>query len=77
MLVVHKNTTSNLIGGAWITILTIIITPLQVNILGVEAYGLVGFIAALQTLFSVFDFGISNTVIRELASDHSDQKKSE
>lgn len=75
MLVVHKNTTSNLIGGAWITILTIIITPLQVNILGVEAYGLVGFIAALQTLFSVFDFGISNTVIRELASDHSDQKK--
>lgn len=66
-----RNIFSNLIGGAWIAALTLIITPMQVNILGMEAYGLVGFIMTLQMVFSVFDLGLSTTVIRELARDQS------
>lgn len=66
-----RNILSNLIGGAWIAALTLIITPMQVNILGMEAYGLVGFIMTLQMIFSVFDLGLSTTVTRELARDQS------
>lgn len=66
-----RNIFSNLIGGAWIAALTLIITPMQVNILGMEAYGLVGFIMTLQMVFSVFDLGLSTTVTRELARDQS------
>jgi O-antigen/teichoic acid export membrane protein len=68
---VRRNILSNLAGGVWIAVLTLAIIPLQVNILGVEAYGLLGFIATLQMILSVFDLGLSSTVTRELAADHS------
>jgi O-antigen/teichoic acid export membrane protein len=68
---VRRNIISNLASGAWIAILTLAITPLQVNILGVEAYGLLGFIATLQMMLSVFDLGLSSTITREIAADHS------
>jgi O-antigen/teichoic acid export membrane protein len=35
--------------------------------MGVEAYGLVGFFATLQSLLVLFDLGMSTTVTRELA----------
>jgi len=35
--------------------------------MGVEAYGLVGFFATLQSLFVLFDLGMSTTVTREIA----------
>ena len=33
------NIFSNLAGGAWVAALTLIITPLQINLLGVSAIG--------------------------------------
>lgn len=66
-----RNIIANLIGGAWVAVLTLLITPLQVNILGMEAYGLIGFIATLQMILSIFDLGLSTTITRELARDHS------
>jgi hypothetical protein len=71
MATVRRNIISNLASGAWIAILTLAITPLQVNILGLEAYGLLGFIATLQMMLSVFDLGLSSTITREIAADHS------
>src|SRR5437867_2832984 len=71
MATIRRNILANFAGGTWTAILTIIITPLQVNILGMEAYGLVGFIATLQILFSVLDLGLSSTLTRELAGDNS------
>ena len=32
---------SNLAGGAWVAALTLAITPIQINLLGVEAFGLI------------------------------------
>jgi len=69
---VKRNIFANLAGNAWISVLSLVITPLQVNILGIEAYGLVGFVASLQNMFTVMDLGLSFTITRELASDHSD-----
>ena len=32
---------SNLAGGVWVAALTLAITPIQINLLGVEAFGLI------------------------------------
>ena len=71
MSVIRRNIVSNLLGSVWITVLTLAITPLQVNLLGIEAYGLIGFIATLQIIFTMFDLGLSSTVTRQIAMDHS------
>jgi O-antigen/teichoic acid export membrane protein len=71
MSLARRNIVANLVGGIWITALTLAITPLQVRLLGIEAYGLIGFIATLQIVFTMFDFGLSSTVTREIASDSS------
>ncbi|HEX2542304.1 MAG TPA: oligosaccharide flippase family protein [Caldimonas sp.] len=76
MYVVRRNIFANLVGGALLAGLTIVVTPLQINILGMEAYGVVGFITTLQIAFTAFDLGLSGTLTREIASDHSDGKRS-
>lgn len=75
MASLRRNIFANLAGGAWIAVLTIAITPLQVNLLGMEAYGVIGFIAVLQIAISVLDLGLSSTITRELAGDHSSGRK--
>lgn len=69
-----RNIFSNLAGGIWIALLTLAITPLQVNLLGAEAFGLIGFIATLQIMVSVLDLGLSSTITRELAGDNSPER---
>ena len=39
MSTLKRNISSNLAGGAWVAALTLIITPLQINLLGVSAIG--------------------------------------
>lgn len=70
-----RNLTANLIGTAVITLLTAVITPMQIHILGIEAFGIVTFITTLQMAFTAFDFGLSSTLTRELAADSSDGKQ--
>ena len=72
---VKRNVIANLIGGALLAALTIVITPLQINILGLEAYGVVGFITTMQIAFTAFDLGLSSTLTRELAADSSPHKE--
>ncbi len=75
MSLVKRNILANLIGGALLTALTVIITPLQINILGLAAYGIVGFISTLQIAFTAFDLGLSSTITRELAIDKTKNKE--
>ena len=74
MASLRRNIFANLAGGAWIAVLTLAITPMQVNLLGMEAYGVIGFIAVLQIAIGVLDLGLSSTVTRELAGDHSSNR---
>lgn len=69
---VGRNIAANFLGAALVAALALVATPLQVNILGVRAYGLVGFIATLQVLVTMLDFGLSATLTRELAADGSE-----
>ena len=66
-----SNILFNFVGNAWLGLLTLIVTPIQVNLLGIEAFGFVGLIAILQILFGSFDLGIAATVTKTISSDHS------
>lgn len=71
MSLVTRNIISNIIGGGLLAVLTILITPLQVRLLGLEAFGVIGLIATLQIVFTALDFGLASTLTREIAADHS------
>ncbi|HEX6511338.1 MAG TPA: oligosaccharide flippase family protein, partial [Chloroflexota bacterium] len=47
--------------------------PLYLHFLGVEAYGLVGFYATMQSIFALLDMGLGTTATRELARLSSDE----
>lgn len=57
----------SIIARAWVALLGIVVVPLYVRLLGVEAYGLVGFFASIQALTTFLDLGLGATLIRELA----------
>ena len=74
MIKLKSNVLFNLIGNSWLGVLTLVVTPVQVRLLGIEAFGFVGLIAILQILLSSLDLGISATVTKVLSSDHSSGK---
>lgn len=47
--------------------MSVIFLPIYIRYIGIEAYGIIGFFAALQSLFFILDLGLSATVNRELA----------
>ena len=53
-------------GRVWNALLHLIFTPIYLNLMGVENYGLVGFFTALLSLLSIFDFGLSASLQKEL-----------
>jgi len=57
----------NFISAATIAILTIVFTPLYVHYLGVEAFGMIGFLGMLQASLALFDLGLSQVLARQLA----------
>lgn len=75
MSVLNRNIFANLLGTSLVAALTLTITPAQIGILGIEAYGVVGFITTLQIAFTAFDLGLSSTLTRELAADQSVEKR--
>lgn len=66
-----RNVLANFAGGIWTAFLTLLVTPIQIHLLGIEAYGVIGFIATLQIVVGVLDLGLSSTLTREVAADHS------
>lgn len=52
---------------ACVALLGIVVVPIYVRLLGVEAYGLVGFFASIQAVTAFLDLGLGATLIRELA----------
>lgn len=64
---VKRNILANTLGKGWVVLMAIAFVPIYIRFLGIEAYGLVGFFATLQSLFSFLDLGLSATLNRELA----------
>jgi len=62
-----RNLIANLAGTAWTAILTLALVPVYLRLLGVEAYGLIGFFATLQSVLWILDLGLSTSLNREIA----------
>ena len=67
MASIKNNILANLIGNSLTAIVFLICIPVYIRYLGVESYGLIGFFASLQVVFSVLDAGLSATLNREFA----------
>jgi len=61
------NVVANLVGQGWSVLLSLVVVPLYLRLLGIEAYGLIGFYFMLQGLAQVLDLGLSPTMNREMA----------
>jgi len=64
---VRNNLIANFGGQALSVLLAVAFVPIYIRILGIEAYGLIGFFLSLQAFFTVLDMGLSATLNRELA----------
>lgn len=62
-----RNILANYVGQLYVTVISIVMVPLYVKYMGIEAYGLVGFYAMLQGWFALLDAGLSPTMGRETA----------
>lgn len=50
-----------------VVLITLVAVPFYLSFLGMEAYGLIGFYATLQTVLQVLDLGLAPTISREVA----------
>ena len=64
---VKKNTIANYLGQSYSLAISVITLPLFFNLLGAEAYGLVGLYAVLYAWFAIFDLGMTPALGREVA----------
>lgn len=63
----RKNIIANYLGQGWTALMGLAFIPFYVRYLGVEAWGLVGFMAMMQAWFTLLDMGLSPTLSREMA----------
>jgi O-antigen/teichoic acid export membrane protein len=62
-----RNVVASYVGQIYVTLIAIVMVPMYVRYMGVEAYGLVGFFAMLQVWFNLLDMGLTPTMARETA----------
>jgi O-antigen/teichoic acid export membrane protein len=65
--VVRKNAIANYLGQAWTALMGFAFVPAYIRYLGIEAYGIVGLLAAIQAWLVLLDMGLAPTMAREMA----------
>ncbi|MEO8216875.1 MAG: oligosaccharide flippase family protein [Acidobacteriota bacterium] len=63
----HRNLLANLAGTGWTAVLSLLLVPVYVRLLGIEAYGVVGFFTTLQAVLWLLDLGLSTSLNRQIA----------
>lgn len=61
------NFAAGVASSGWTAAVNLLVVPFYLKYLGLEAYGLVGFFAALQGLMALLDLGLTSTLVREVA----------
>src|SRR5436190_10137395 len=64
---ISSNVVSNLASNGVVALMSLLFVPIYIHVLGIEAYGLIGFFASIQVLFSLLDLGLASSATRELA----------
>lgn len=73
-----NNIAANFLGSAWAALLSILIVPLYIKLVGYENYGLIGFYTTVQITACLLDSGLSATIGREMAGyDVSEVRRAE
>jgi O-antigen/teichoic acid export membrane protein len=62
-----KNILANYLGQGWTALMGLAFVPIYIRYLGVEAWGLVGFMSMLQAWLTLVDMGLTPTLNREMA----------
>lgn len=62
-----KNVLANYAGKVWGVLLSVLLVPVYIRVLGLDAYGLIGFFTVLIAAASLLDIGLSATMNREMA----------
>ncbi len=62
-----RNVAANFAGRGWTALTSLAFAPLYIHLMGVEAFGLVGFFLALLAISSLLELGLSGALTRELA----------
>jgi O-antigen/teichoic acid export membrane protein len=63
----RKNVIANYLGQGWTALMGLVFIPIYIRYLGVEAWGLVGFMSMLQAWLTLLDMGLTPTLSREMA----------
>jgi len=67
MTSVRRNLVANLGGIGAAAALQVVFVPIYVHLMGIEAFGLVGFFMLMQAVVRIADLGLSTTVRREVS----------
>lgn len=70
MVSLRKNVIANFLGRTSTLFLAVLFTPVYISVLGMEAYGLIGFYITLQATIGFLEMGLGRACNREL-SRHS------
>lgn len=75
--VTKKNVIANFAGSAWTALLGLILIPVYIKFLGIEAWAVIGIFTSLQSLSLLLDLGLSATLNREMARLSLDQDRAQ
>src|SRR5256712_1842180 len=64
---ISSNVVSNLASNGVVALMSLLFVPVYIHVLGIEAYGLIGFFASIQVVFALLDLGLGAAANRELA----------
>lgn len=63
----RRNVVANFMAQAWVGVMSLAFVPVYVGYLGIESYGVIGLVAAIQAWLVLLDMGITPTITREMA----------
>jgi O-antigen/teichoic acid export membrane protein len=64
---VRRNIVANYAGQIWPALIGLVLVPVYIRFMGIEAYGLIGIFALLQTWLALLDLGMTPALSREMA----------
>lgn len=67
MNLIARNFSANLLSNMWLTVLSLILTPFYIALLGIESFGLIGFYMSWVAILSILDTSVSVAATREIA----------
>ncbi|MYM82945.1 oligosaccharide flippase family protein [Duganella sp. FT50W] len=66
-MAIKQNIVANYASQLYATLVSIVMVPIYIRYVGVEAYGLIGFFSVIQAWFLLLDVGLSPTFSRQVA----------